>query len=374
MAYAYSPGLKVLESTTLHRERRLPLAGEVRANIGDKVSAEQVVMHTHLPGRADIVNVVSMLGCLPNEIEKYMIKSAGDSVEKGDLIAENSSFFGLLKTRIEAPITGTLEAVSQVTGQVTMRGTPVPVEVKAYIDGTVSKVEENQSVTVKTTGTFVQGIFGVGGETCGELVFAVSNPKEKLSPDIITENFKDKIIVGGSLVNIDSIKKAVEVGVKAIVVGGFNDADLNELLGYDLGVAITGHEKIGLTLIITEGFGEIPMAENTFQILKKCIGKKTSVNGATQIRAGVMRPEIIVPSSSCKKAVDESETKLILNVGTQIRVIREPYFGKLGIVTELPAELTELATESKARVLKVKFDDRTEVVVPRANVEVIATS
>jgi len=373
MAYAYSPGLKVLESTTVHRERRLPLAGEVRVNTGDKVSAEQVVMHTHLPGKADIVNIVSMLGCLPNEIEKYMLKKAGDSVEKGELIAESSSFFGLFKTRIHAPITGTIEAVSHVTGQVTMRGAPVPVEVKAYIDGTVSNVEENQSVTIQTTGTFVQGIFGVGGETCGELAIAVSNPEEKLVPDLITEEFKEKIVVGGSLVTIDCINKAVKMGVKAIVAGGFNDADLNQLLGYDLGVAITGHEKIGLTLIITEGFDEIPMADKTFEILKKYERKKASVNGATQIRAGVMRPEIIVPHES-SKAVDEEEAKLILEIGTQVRVIREPYFGKLGKVTELPAELTELATESKARVLKVKFDEGAEIVVPRANVEVIATS
>ena len=31
------------------------------------------------------------------------------------------------------------------------------------------------------------------------------------------------------------------------------------MLGYDLGVAVTGSEKLGLTLIITEGFGEIAM-------------------------------------------------------------------------------------------------------------------
>jgi len=373
MAYAYSPGLKILESTTVHRERRLPIAGEVRVNIGDKVSAEEVVMNTHLPGKADIINIVSMLGCLPNEIEKYMLKKAGDFVEKGDLIAESSSFFGLFKTRIHAPLAGAIEAVSQVTGQVTMRGAPVPVEVKAYIDGEVSSAEEKQSVTIQTTGTFIQGIFGVGGETCGELAVAVSKPEEKLTPELITEDHKDKIVVGGSLVTIECINKAVETGVKAIVAGGFNDADLNKLLGYDLGVAITGHEKIGLTLIVTEGFGEIPMADKTFEILKNLNGKKASVNGATQIRAGVIRPEIIVPHESAE-AVDEEEAKLILDIGTQIRAIREPYFGMLGKVTELPTELNKLPTESKARVLKVKFNNGEEAVIPRANVEVIATS
>jgi stage V sporulation protein SpoVS len=43
------------------------------------------------------------------------------------------------------------------------------------------------------------------------------------------------------------------------------------------------NEKIGLTLILTEGFGEMRMLENTFDILKKFDGELACVNGATQI-------------------------------------------------------------------------------------------
>ena len=59
-------------------------------------------------------------------------------------------------------------------------------------------------------------------------------------------------------------------------------------------VAITGSERIGLTVVITEGFGEIAMSERTFRILQQREGRQASVN-ATQIRAGVMRPEIVIP-------------------------------------------------------------------------------
>ena len=37
------------------------------------------------------------------------------------------------------------------------------------------------------------------------------------------------------------------------------------------------------------------MAERTFSLLKSLEGKTASINGATQIRAGVIRPEVIVP-------------------------------------------------------------------------------
>ena len=74
-----------------------------------------------------------------------------------------------------------------------------------------------------------------------------------------------------------------------------DDSDLKEILGYDLGVAITGTERIGLTLIVTEGFGDIAMAERTFDLLNKREGDFAAINGTTQIRAGVMRPEVVIP-------------------------------------------------------------------------------
>jgi hypothetical protein len=373
MGYAYTPGLKVLAATTLRRERRLPLAGDVLVSVGDKVRAEQVTMRTELPGPADMLNVVSMLGISPGELGQFMLKSVGDSVQRGEMVAQSSGFFGLFKTRVESPMSGTIEAVSPVTGQVTLRGAPVPVEVHAYIDGTVVETVSRESVTVATQGTFIQGIFGVGGETYGTIALCVDRPDMPLDPAALSTKHAGAIVVAGSRVTIDAIRKAQAEGVRAIVAGGCDDADLKQLLGYDLGVAITGHEDIGITVILTEGFGEIPMAGKTFELLQHCDGMKASVNGATQIRAGVMRPEIIIPLDTDRISAREDEVALILEIGARVRAIRHPYFGKLGVVTALPAELIELPTGSRARVLSVKFDDGAEAIVPRANVEVIAT-
>ena len=106
---------------------------------------------------------------------------------------------------------------------------------------------------------------------------------------------KGCVVVGGARMTLEAIERARSVGAAAIVSGGIDDADLETFLGYNLGVAITGSEKIGLTVIITEGFGEIAMAERTFALLAKHQGADVAVNGATQIRAGVMRPEMVIP-------------------------------------------------------------------------------
>jgi len=39
-----------------------------------------------------------------------------------------------------------------------------------------------------------------------------------------------------------------------------SDETLRQYVGYDIGVAITGQENVPMTLILTEGFGELPMA------------------------------------------------------------------------------------------------------------------
>ena len=99
------------------------------------------------------------------------------------------------------------------------------------------------------------------------------------------------------------------------------------------------------------------------------------MNGATQIRAGVMRPEILVPLEAGENEGDIDPTVAheagVLEIGTTVRVIRDPYFGLLGEVSALPAEPAILGSGSKARVLEVRFPDGGIAVVPRANVELI---
>jgi len=372
MAHAYTPGLRVSPRTTLRKVRRLPLTGEVKVSVGDQVKAADIVARTELPGAVTPYNIVNTLGVVAEDAPHVMVKEIGEKVEADEVIAESSSFFGLFTSRAKAPVSGTLESVSEVTGQVIIRQPPTPLELKAYVDGKVVEVLEEEGVIVETHGAFIQGIFGIGGETNAEIVMAVDNPSETLDETKITSEMAGKAIVGGNMVTISGIKKAIDVGVKGIIVGGINDTDIKELLGYEIGVAITGSEDIEVTIVVTEGFGEIAMAERTFELLKQNVGNQASINGATQIRAGVIRPEVIVPMDveSDQKAVSEVVAGA-METGTKIRVIREPYFGKIGTVTDLPPKLEPLPTEAHVRILRAQLEDGEEVVLPRANVEII---
>lgn len=372
MAHAYTPGLKVMPCTLLRKKRLLPIPGKVLAGLDQTVDSLDVVAQTELPGKVFSVNVANRLAVGPDEIRNFMVKGEGDPVAKGDIIAENKPFLKWFKTTVESPVDGTVESVSLITGQVLLREPPKVLPIKAYVKGKVVEVTPGFGVTIEAEGTFIQGIFGVGGETNGEIAMAVSSPDEDLTAEDIKENHRGKIVIGGKHASLSTIKRAIELGVSAIVVGGIHDRDLRQLLGYDIGVAVTGTEKLGVTVIVTEGFGMIPMAEYTFRLLASRNGEKASVSGATQIRAGVMRPEIIVPGfpkdvSECKK----DQGRGWIEPGDPIRIIREPHFGVIGTVKSLPPELTVIGSESHARVLEVTLDSGEVIVVPRANIEVL---
>lgn len=373
MTHAYTPGLRIAEKTKVTSHRVLPLMGDVVVKKGDILKAEDVVARTHLPGKVHAMNAVNRLGIQPKDLREYMLKKEGDTVQKDEIIAETKPWVKMLKTVLLSPITGTIETISTVTGQILLREPPKPIQVSAYIDGTVIEIVEKEGVVMETTATLIQGIFGVGGEAVGELVIAVNTPEDTLTADRIVPAHKDKIVVGGAFLRYDALEKARKVGVKGVIIGGFNDEDLKKLLGYDLGVAITGSEEIGLTLILTEGFGQIPIAQKTFDLLQSRSGAKTSINGATQIRAGVVRPEVIIPYETSKSGGTETgkPAERGMETGDTVRVIRVPYFGKIGRIKALPFSPQTIETEATVRILEIGFSDGSTVMVPRANVEMI---
>lgn len=371
MAHSYTPGLTVTDHTVIHRRRMLPLPGKVSVNVGDKVRSDQVVAKAELPGKVFPLNLANQLSVAPNEIKEYVVKKEGDVVEKDEILAENKPLIKWFKTEIRSPVAGTVESVSLVTGQVLLREPPRVLQLLAYVDGTIIETIPQQGVVVETTCSLIQGIFGVGGETSGEIALAVKAPDEPLTADRFNSTMKGKVVVGGSFLSAEAMKQAKMVGVAGLVVGGIHDEDLRALLGYDLGVAITGTEHVGFTLILTEGFGTIPMAAKTFKLLSASAGRKASISGATQIRAGVIRPEIIIPHEDTAVGKNAQVQREGICLGDPVRIIRDPMFGRIGEVSALPSELTKIPTESEVRVLEVKFSDGNRVVIPRTNIEVI---
>jgi transcription antitermination factor NusG len=374
MSRSYTPGLKILAQTKIIKKRQLPMKGTVHLKIGDIVKPDEVVASTEIPGNVQMVNVANQLNVEPENVPECMLVELDESISKGQIIAESKGIFGLFKSQLKSPIDGTLANVSEITGQAILSEPPIPVAVDAYTSGKITEIEDQEGVTIETEGVLVQGILGIGGENRGILEVVTTSPNDELIAEMIQEKHKGKVIVGGSFLRMDTFEHAKKIGVAGIVSGGFDYTDLSKILGYSLGVAITGSEKIGPSLIITEGFGKIGMAERTYELLSANAGKFAAINGSTQIRAGVIRPEIIIPSERENGEIrDYEEADLAITEGSLIRVIRAPYFGRVGKVKSLPPELAKMESETMVRVAEIEFEDGTIEIIPRANLEMILT-
>ena len=185
MAHVYTPGLKVKKFTMVSKTRRLPLPGEVLVKQDEVVTHNQVVARTAVPGMVHLINVANQLGVDPESTNQYLLKKLKEPVEKDEVMAKRTSLFGLFKSFVKAPIEGTIELISTVTGQVAIREPSIPVEVTAYIPGKIVQVIPKEGVTVRTPAALVQGIFGVGGEAHGKLKVVAALREETLTPEKI---------------------------------------------------------------------------------------------------------------------------------------------------------------------------------------------
>lgn len=372
MGTAYTPGLTVSPSVTIRKQRRLPAKGTVLAKVGQKLEAQTIVARTEVPGYMQQVRVAESLGLEPDDAIKSLCVKQGDTVTQGQIVAQSKSFWGLFKSDCKTPIAGTVELISPATGHVGIRAPARPVEVNAYLEGTVCEIIPDEGVIVETIGALVQGIFGIGGERFGELMVPDSLAHADMTENDISDSYRGKILVGGAGITQSALQAGAKAEVCGIVVGAIIDTDLIAYLGHDIGVAITGQEEIVTSVILTEGFGDIRMAARTWKLLKSLEGCQVSMNGATQIRAGVIRPELVSCGLHTDFGISDAVNEHNLDVGATIRVIREPYFGRIGTVSSLPTEPVAIETGAIVRVLEVKLEDGSIARVPRANVEIIS--
>jgi hypothetical protein len=375
MSQAYTPGLEVSEFAEVIKRRELPLPGKALVAAGARVEATTEVLAADLPGELDIVRIADRLGLEADQVLGGMKVTVGQDVKRGDVLCEIKSFFGWFSSAVKAPCSGTVEFFTESNAHLGLRQPSKPLKIRAYVAGTVEEVEEGKAVSIRAEGAFFQGVFGVGGETLGE-IFVLDCPADgEVTEEMLkksAEMLEGKILIGGKNFTIDALQHAARSGARGVVTGSVDAQTLSAFVGHEIGVSITGDEDVPFTFIITEGFGALPISQRILQLAIRLNGRQASVNGATQVRAGAMRPEVIVPRNPSEKesggAVAPATAK-ILQIGSSVRLIRVPYFGLFGTVSKLPHDPVAVASGAVVRVAHVRLDDTREVIVPRANIE-----
>jgi hypothetical protein len=261
-------------------------------------------------------------------------------------------------------------------------------ELLAGLRGIVTEHIPGRGVVIDTPAAMVRGIVGVGGEQHGVLQVAVAEATEELLPDQISARLSYAIVLGGGTTTAATLERALNHNVRAIIVGSMPEAELRAFLGYTDGLhgwqlGVTGWEfppPAGghsgpplppLTIILTEGFGRVPMAAKAWELLAGHDGEEVTVDGTTRLRGGLIRPEILVPLPRATGVVPYESVAPPLRARALVRLIAPSYLGQTGRVHALSQGKQALDSGLSASAAQVDLRDGRQVWIPLTDLEVI---
>jgi hypothetical protein len=346
--------------TVIRRERRLPVRGEVLVELGDRVEATDVLARGPKPGEFRLFDIARVLAVPDGEVSVHLRKETGDTIQAGEVIAARTGAIGFLSRTCRSPFDGSI--IASKRGRVLMR--PIPeehnqtgVELPSLLRGQVSRVIPGYGAVIEAEAGLVEGAWGAGSEASGTLKVMVNAPDEPLSTAALDTESQGQILVGGTLGDRAPLLRAVEVKACGIVVGSM-PAGLIESVS-----------NLPLPVMVTEGFGQLPMADVAFELLKTyhgelaCIGGHAGSNGAA-------RPEVIV-FPAARGEITMTDNDVVLLAGKTVRIVREPYMGAVGVVKAIPDKPTTVKSGLRLQVAEIELNSREIIQAPIANLECI---
>lgn len=257
-------------------KRQLKGVGNILVSKNVEVSPHDVIGHYKQVAGFTKVNAAEELGISAGEVPKLLKKAVGQTVFKGELIAQKNGLFN--KGQIIATTDGIFQSVDEKTGEITFRLIPKEAALTAGVFGVVEQVDgQKGEVTIKSMMTEVYGVYGTGTEKEG-FINVISGAADLVSKDKINITHKGQILVAGSLIMDTVIKKALGSGVSGIICGGLNMADYLAM-ATSLNPQKRVGSEIGISIIASEGFGAIPMGDDFFEILSRYAGKFAIIQG-----------------------------------------------------------------------------------------------
>lgn len=393
------PQPTIADNILVRRERRLPVPGEVLVQAGQRVEPSDVLAQSTLAAEPVKVDIATDLDLSPAAAARRLVVSTGARVEQGQLLAQKGGI-GARETR--SPVAGTFTSYDPATGIALITTPAEPITVQAHLKGIVTDIIPYHGAVIETPATLVRGIFGVGGEQHGVLRVVTTGNEEPLTPEIIDAKVTYSIVVGGAEVTTGALYRMIELGARGAIVGSIRSSELADFLGYPAPSAKPSSDNSPLSwrlgastmesngwlfpppypgmaspvppdfvLIVTEGFGTVPMCKRTFELLASADGQEIAIDGTTRLRGGLARPEIIIPLSRTTAVKWLEESGPALEIGTQVRLLSPAYLGQSGQVVGLPVGPRAVQSGVVAHVADVTLTGGQKLRVPLVDIEVL---
>lgn len=344
----------ILPLTTILRERLLPGPGRLLARQGQKVAPRDVLAQAVLAPEHIMLDIARGLQVAPNQIEKYLEHKVNDAVNEGDVIATGPR--GLMRRVVRAPCDGRIVQIRN--GQALLRKDTGQFELLAGYPGIVKELVPERGALIEASGGLIQAAWGNGHVDLGLLQVLAAEPGEPLTPGRLDVSMRGAMVMGGPVAASEVLQVAAEIPLRGMIISS---------LAVDL---IQMAEKLPFPLIVTEGFGSLPMNSAAFTLLKTSQNRDVTINAERFAWDSAMRPEILISLPSGAFGGPPPLPKAFAP-GQQVRILRAPYLSQVGVIQALLPGLTTLASGVQAPAADVRLDTGSRAVVPLANLEVL---
>ncbi len=406
--------------------RHLPRQAEILVQPGQKVDDQDIIGQLNsIPGRMIRCNVAFELGCEAADVWQSMTKQRGEWINKEEPLVVTDAYF--TKRSCKSPVSGHIVLVSKILGSIFIREAlqSTDAEVKqsvlrkiaqpesaseaasggadamdrgiffshdvvasflaaslakakqvmpqqarvfrAHLDGVVRQISEDE-VIIDGYGFRFQGIIGFGQEQNG-ILLPLKSQDADLSAAEVAHDLHDRIVMVRRGVTLQALRSLEQAGAVGLIAGSIQPSILREFSQQEP-LQIMGHRMhLPFTIILMQGFSG-SMSEKRYLELASLAGKRAAIDGKTQLRAGMIRPEILfanqtaAPDAIYEEAPAENRS---LQPGDRVVIVRQPHFGKSAVVVALTAEQDAAVAGAKIALLAVRLESGEEIKLPLQN-------
>lgn len=338
----------ILSQTTITRTRQWAGRGKTLVTVGQMLQASDAIGELAGSSEIRLVEASAALGIAPAQLRRALEVDVGTDVREGQVIAKRG---GLFRKSLAAPVTGTLLHVDETRGILLLRTVAATTPINALLRGEVSAVEPDKSVEITSQGAVIQGTWGNGRAGAGTTRLLTTSSGDSASPALINPGLRGTVLVVGATAEQVLLERAQAVGVAGIIAGSMD------------GTLLPLAQSVNYPIVLTEGFGNIPINAPTFSLLAELNGREATV-GVLSDNVGI--PEILVARGGNLRPLFAPGP---LAVGDRVRLLSSPYVGHLGTIQESKRQRISLPSRIPATVCTVLLDRGLAVQVPYANVE-----
>ncbi len=370
--------VRVKRGAIIHIFRNIPGQGKISAVVGQEVKPSDILGRAEISGGFRKLNLSRELGVDPSQVKKYLNRSIGQTIYRGELLAFKKGGMWGGKKIITAPTDGILDSLDPGDGHLTIRFLPHNLDLPAAVFGIIDFIsEDKRKISIRCEATRILGIFGSG--KIREGILKVISRSDLINTDQILPQYVEHIVVAGSLVYKDAILSSISKGVNGIITGGINAKDYRAMAGGRITFPRKMGSDIGLGVLVTEGFGSLPIGRDVFEVLEQHSGRFAILDG----NGGVLDlpsfenssmdrvRKVVLPAVSNVVLGREEIENMELKVGQAVRVIASPFMGEEGNLVSI--DKTPSVLPSGIKTYQINIETKARIIrVPYSNIEITA--